>query len=151
MLGFLSKLNGVHKDAYAAFDRGELGAALPLFQRLAEADPKRYAYMLGLVHKYRREWKQSIEHNLRSIAAKKSDDGLEAEHWNTAIAATALGEWSLAREHWIAAGVKVAPGDAPLDEDRGLVSVRINAWAAGETLFATRIGLARARLLNIPL
>lgn len=141
----------LHSEAYAAFERGHLGQSLPLFQRLADADPRRYAYMLGLVHKYRREWQACIDANLRSIAAAKPDDSLEAEHWNAAIAATALGEWSLAREQWIAAGLKLSPGDAPLDDDRGVVSVRLNAWSAGETLYANRIGIARARIRNIPL
>ena len=64
---------------------------------------------------------------------------------------SAIGNWSLAREQWIAAGLDLAPGDDPLDEDRGVVSVRLNAWASGETMFADRIGIARARIRNIPL
>lgn len=145
------ELKSLHVDAYDAFQRGALGDALPMFRTLAEADPERYAYMLGLVHKYRREWQECIGSNLRSIAASAPDSGLESEHWNIAIAATALGNWSLARRHWNAAGLKLPLGDAPLDEDRGVISVRLNAWASGETLYANRIGIARARLRNIPL
>jgi hypothetical protein len=145
------ELQSLHAEAYAAFERGALGEALPKFRILADANPGRYAYMLGLTHKYRREWQDCIDSNLRAIASSASDDGLEAEHWNIAIAATALGEWSLAREHWIAAGLDLPRGDAPMDDNRGVVSVRLNAWASGETLYADRIGLARARLRNIPL
>lgn len=145
------ELESLHVDAYAAFERGSLGEALPLFRALAEANPERYAYMLGLVHKYRREWQQCIESNLHSIAASAPESGLESEHWNIAIAATALGDWSLARQHWIAAGLDLPPGDAPMDDDRGVISVRLNAWASGETLYANRIGIARARIRNIPL
>jgi hypothetical protein len=107
--------------------------------------------MLALAHKYRREWRESIDWNLQAIAVAKPGTPLEAEHWNIAIAASALGQWALAREHWITAGVDVAPGDAPMEEDNGIVSVRLNAWSSGETLFARRVGIARARLLNIPL
>lgn len=146
-------LEEVERAAYAAFDRGALAEALPLFRRLEDAKPGsiRYRYMLGLMHKYRREWRESIDWNLKAIAVAGPDTRLEAEHWNIAIAASALGDWALAREHWIAAGLDVAPGDAPMDENNGIVSVRLNAWSAGETLFARRVGYARARLLNIPL
>lgn len=149
----LEPLDELHRQAYASFDRGALAEALPLFLRLAEAKPRNigYRYMLGLAHKYRREWHESIRWNLQAIAIAEPGTSLEGEHWNIAIAASAIGDWALAREHWIAAGVSLLPGDAPFEDDNGVVSVRLNAWASGETLYARRIGLARARLLNIPL
>ena len=146
-------LDQLHRDAYAAFERGALAEAIPLFLQLAEAKPGNigYRYVLGLAHKYRREWHESIQWNLQAIAVAEPGTSLEGEHWNIAIAASAIGNWALAREHWIAAGVALAPGDTPLEDDNGIVSVRLNPWSSGETLYARRIGLARARLLNIPL
>lgn len=35
--------------------------------------------------------------------------------------------------------------------DFGIVSIRLNPWGSGETLYARRIDVARARLLNVPL
>jgi hypothetical protein len=139
--------------AYAAFERGALAEACSLFSQLVSQRPgvAAYHYMLGLAHKYRREWAQCIEHNRRAIAVADAGEDLDAQRWNIAIAASALGDWALAREQWIAAGIELEPGDAPLDEDRGVVSVRLNPWSDGETLFADRIGLARARLRNVPL
>lgn len=141
------------QEAYATFDRGELAASILLFENLATNYPERgyYEYMLGLAHKYRRDWLACIRHNQRAIAEASPDSSIEGERWNIAIAATALGDWALAREQWIACGMTLEPGDAPLDAERGVVSVRLNAWNGGETLFAQRIGLARGRLINIPL
>lgn len=143
----------IHDEAYATFNRGELAASIPLFKRLASEHAERgyYEYMLGLAHKYRRDWVACIRHNQRAISEAAPDTNLEGERWNIAIAATALGDWALARDQWIACGITLEPGDAPLDQERGVVSVRLNAWDGGETLYAQRIGLARGRLINIPL
>jgi hypothetical protein len=147
-----SRRQALATPAYAAFDRGELTESVPLFERLAAEFPREdYEYMLGLAHKYLRNWALSIHHNLRAIALAEPEDSVEGARWNLAIAASALGEWGLAREHWIACGIQIAPGDAPMDDERGIVAVRLNPWDSGETLFAMRIGLARARLVNIPL
>ena len=145
--------DGLYDDAYAAFDRGALEEARRLFLELVDREPSVavYHYMLGLVHKYQRQWQPCIDHNLRAIALADPDADLQANRWNIAIAASALGHWALAREQWIAAGIDIAAGDAPLDDDRGVVSVRLNPWSDGETLYANRIGLARARLRNVPL
>lgn len=147
-----SAWKALNESAYTAFDRGELSECLPLFQQLAKeyADRGYYEYMLGLVHKYRRDWADSIQHNLRSISESAPDSACESERWNIAIAASALGNWSLAREHWIACGISLEPGDAPLDAEQGIVSVRLNPWGSGETLYAQRIGFARGSLINIP-
>lgn len=143
----------LYDAAYAAFDGGELEEARRLFLQLSDREPHvaAYRYMLGLADKYQRQWPQSIDQNLRAIELAKPGADLQAEHWNIAIAASALGVWALAREHWAAAGIKLDPGDAPLDDDGGVVSVRLNPGQHGETLYADRIGLARARLRNVPL
>jgi hypothetical protein len=143
----------VHELAYAAMDRGDLHEASRAFDELLKARPDRsvYHYMRGLVHKYMRDWPASLHHNLCAIELAGEGENLEAEHWNAAIAATALGEWGEARRLWTAVGIAIGEGAGPIDQDFGVAVVRLNAWAAGETVFMRRIDPVRARLLNVPL
>lgn len=137
--------------AYEAFDRGDLTEASRRFGDLLmrQPDAQHLHYMRGLAHKYLRDWATSLHHNLRSQALSEEFD--EASAWNAGIAATALGEWGQAREQWRRCGIRIPEGDGPIDEDRGLVSIRLNPWAQGETVYARRIDVVRARLLNVPL
>lgn len=50
--------------AYHAFDRGELDDAARLFGELVTQRPDvaDLPYMLGLAHKYRRDWAASLRH-----------------------------------------------------------------------------------------
>lgn len=143
--------DALHDAAYAAFDAGNLREASDLFARLIEARPDApyYHYMRGLVHKYRRDWPTSLEHNLRSIELR--DEDAEAPRWNAGIAATALGEWAEARRMWQACGITVPQGDGEIEADFGFTSIRLNAWAGGETIYARRIDVVRAVLTNVPL
>ncbi len=137
--------------AYGAFDRGELFEASKYFAELLARQPDvhRFHYMRGLAHKYLRDWAPSLEHNLRSQALSEEFD--ESSAWNAGIAATALGEWSQAREQWRRCGIHIPDGEGPIEGDWGVVSVRLNPWGPGETVFARRIDVVRARLLNVPL
>ena len=51
------QLKKCHKQAYQAFDSGNLKTAAELFAKLAKACPEygAYHYMLGLAAKYRRD------------------------------------------------------------------------------------------------
>ena len=144
------KETDLYARAYAAVDAGELEAAVPLFGRLAEAEPDNpaFQYMLGLVHKYRFEWAQSLACNLRALALFEGPD--EATLWNAGIAATGLGDWSQARQCWEQAGIRIAPGVGPILGNFGRACMRLNAWDEGETLWATRLDPCRARIENVP-
>lgn len=144
-------LADLHTHAYAAMKRGELREASDAFERLLAQCPDRpyYHYMRGLAHKYLLDWPVSLRHNLRAIELSGELD--EAEHWNAAIAATALGEWAQARRLWTACGIRVPEGEGPIDDDYGIAVVRLNPWHSGETVFVRRIDPVRARLLNVPL
>lgn len=146
-----ARFQALHEAAYQAFDAGQLREASRLFGSLLERDPTspHYHYMQGLVHKYLRDWPASLEHNRRSLALREDFD--EASHWNAGIAATALGDWRQARAHWGACGIQLPPGEGPVDADFGIVSLRLNPWGDGETLFARRVDVVRAQLLNVPL
>lgn len=141
----------LHDRAYAAMARGALGEASRDFQALLQHAPDHhsYHYMRGLAHKYMLDWPASLRHNLRAI--ELAEEMGEAEHWNAAIAATALGDWAQARRLWAACGLRVQEGDGPIDDNYGVAVVRLNPWHHGETLFMQRIDPVRARLLNVPL
>lgn len=137
--------------AYAASDAGQLREASRHFAALLEAHPEshNFHYMRGLVHKYLRDWPVSLHHNLRAIETAKEPD--QASQWNAGIAATALGNWAIARQQWTAAGIRIPEGEGPIEADFGVASVRLNPWSQGETVFARRVDVVRARLLNVPL
>lgn len=149
--------------AYTAFDDGDLLAARSAFEALLAAvpDDPGYHYMQGLVCKYLRDWNGSLRHNLRSLAlraaARGVDDGTEGEtddeasRWNAAIAATALGDWAEARRQWAACGIEIPAGDGAIHGNFGVLSLRLDPWDHGETLFARRIDPVRAQIINVPL
>ncbi|WP_315390185.1 hypothetical protein [uncultured Stenotrophomonas sp.] len=137
--------------AYAHFDNGELREASALFGELSELRPEaaHLHYMRGLAHKYLRDWPASLAHNLRAQQLEETFD--EASAWNAGIAATALGDWAEARRQWARCGMTVPDGEGPIETNFGTVSVRLNPWGNGETVFARRIDIVRAQLLNVPL
>ena len=150
MRNWISKRR-LKKAAYLAFDEGRLADASSGFARLLELRPDDGAlhYMRGLVHKYLADWPTSLAHNLRAIELGSDD---EASQWNAAIAATALGEWGQARARWAAVGITdFDHTTGPTQRDLGTVCVRLNAGTCGETLFAERFDIVRARLRNVPL
>jgi hypothetical protein len=144
-------LNALYERAYATFDNGDLHQASAMFGELAMHRPNvaYLHYMRGLAHKYLRDWPASLEHNLRAQQVEEEFD--EASAWNAGIAATAMGDWAEARRQWARCGMTVPDGEGPIDTDFGMISVRLNPWGNGETVFARRIDIVRAQLLNVPL
>lgn len=141
----------LHKRAYAAMDGGDLQSASESFDLLLQMEPndRFYHYMQGLARKYSFAWCESLVHNLRAI--ELSAEFGQAEHWNAAIAATALGDWAQVRRLWKACGIEIPEGEGPIDDNFGVAVVRLNPWNGGETVFVRRIDPVRARLLNVPL
>lgn len=145
----------LHRKAHEAFDKADLIAAVDHFTRLLaivdddDADRPSYHYMAGLACKYLGWWKDSLAHNLASLSLRKADD--EASAWNAGIAATALGDWAAARRAWARASIELPGKEGPVDTDFGMCSVRLNPSGDGETVFAERFDVVRARIANIPL
>lgn len=144
-------LESVHNNAYAAVDEGELQNATQNFDLLLQHHPDNpfYHYMRGLALKYQMEWAGSLRDNLRAI--ELAEEFSQAQHWNAAIAATGLGQWSTVRKLWAACDITLPEGDGPIDADFGVAVVRLNPWSTGETVFMRRIDPVRARILNVPL
>ena len=141
----------LRERAYAAFDDSKLGQARELFEALLaiEPDDPNLHYMAGLACKYLRDWPACLAHNLRSLALRSELD--EASVWNAGIAATALADHDQARRLWQQVGIKLPGEHGPVEGNFGHCSIRLNAWDEGETLFAQRIDVVRAKLLNVPL
>lgn len=104
-------------------------------------------YQVGFIHKYRGNWELSLKYNQRAYELDKDD---EAARWNMAIAATALEEWDIAREAWLACGIKVSNDDGPVDANCGMTPVRLNPDDEGEVVWGTRLDPARTQIDNIP-
>lgn len=141
----------LHDLAYAAFEAGRLSEAVEYFSTLTAAKPEKvfYHYMLGLVHKYRRGWRPSLEANLTAI--ELDDEFDEAAHWNAGIAATALGEWDTARRLWAACEIRVPAGSGEIKANFGTAVVLLNPWGSSERVFIRRIDPVRGQILNVPL
>jgi hypothetical protein len=148
-------LERLHAEAHEAFERADLVGAFDEFERLLsivpDDDPERaaYHYMAGLASKYLGWWKASLAHNQRSLALRDEVD--EASAWNAGIAATALGDWEAARRLWASVGIKLPAGDGPVEGRFGVCSVRLNPSGDAETVYADRIDVVRARIINVPL
>ena len=140
-------------EAQTKSDAGDEQAALSLYLESLALDHNQppALYNVGLIYKYRREWKESLRYN--QLAAELRPDD-EATNWNIGIAATALREWRIARAAWKRAGIKVDEGDAPIAGKFGYNPVRLNGFevsdAQPEVVWATRLSPVTARIENIP-
>ena len=141
------------KEANAKSDAGDEHAALTLYLESLALNRQQPSalYNVGLIYKYRRDWKDSLRYN--RLAAELRPDDI-ATIWNIGIAATALREWSIAREAWQRAGIKVEDGDGPIVGDFGYNPVRLNGFeedeGQSEVVWATRLSPVTARIENIP-
>jgi tetratricopeptide (TPR) repeat protein len=104
-------------------------------------------YNLGLMYKYQHRWRESFEFNKRAATLDPED---EAGWWNLGIAATALSEWSEARNAWTKCGMNPPDGAGPPDFGWGRTPVRLDPNADAEVVWAMRIDPARASIVSIP-
>jgi hypothetical protein len=106
------------------------------------------AYNLGLKAKYEGNWHESLAQNQR---ADKLRSGDEATIWNLGIAATALGEWEVARRAWRSYGIEVNNGPGEVLWSEMKACVRANPSGAADVVWGMRIDPARIRIENVPL
>jgi len=133
-------------------EEGRLAEAEQTYLRAAELDPAWSVpwFNAGLVCKIQRRWADAARYNRRALTLDPGDSGA---WWNLGIAATALGDWVLAREAWRGCGIAVPDGDGPPEMPYGPVPIRLNpdADAGAEVIWCTRIDPARAIIRNVPL
>lgn len=134
-------------------DEGDLDNAAAFYQRsiecLATYEPA--WFNLGLVHKVRRQWRASLECNLRAAELGAGEEG-DPAWWNAGIAATALHDWDTARRAWRAFGIAIGEGEGEILEDFGPAPVRlVTGGAEEEVVWCRRIDPTRAVIRNVPL
>lgn len=144
-----SKASKLHEEAQQLDDEGRFDEAIAKYVEAIACDPGKSEsyYNLGLIYKYRGEWRKSFEFNQK---ANELDPEDEAARWNLAIAATALRNWEMARKKWQENGLTLEGSEGPIDMDFGMTPVRLNPDDGGEVVWASRIDPARARIDNIP-
>ncbi|HEU4851851.1 MAG TPA: tetratricopeptide repeat protein [Telluria sp.] len=137
------------EEAAALKDAGDIDGAIAKYREAIRFNPTdAWLYNLALIHKYRGEWREAFDLNRR---AYELDPEEEATRWNLGIAATALRDWTTAREMWTRCGMKLAAGDGPVDDDFGSTPVRLNPDGDAEVVWARRLGPVRARITSVPL
>lgn len=102
-------------------------------------------YNLGLIYKYRLQWKESYTFNLKAVELNPDD---KAAWWNLGIASTALKKWDDARNAWTNFGIQLEENQGEVRMNIGSTPIRLKN---GEVIWAERLCPARARIENIPL
>lgn len=141
--------NRLHAEGMALSDAGDTPGALAKYRAALELDFERPStlYNVGLIYKYQSSWSESFRFNKRAYELRPKD---EATAWNLAIAATALHDWRTARSIWSTLGIKITPGDSPIEDNFGIAPVRLNSDNEGEVVWSKRIDPVRTRLTSIP-
>ncbi len=138
--------------ARTALDEGRFDDAESGFRAEIEAGRGTPAtwFNLGLVYKFRHDWANAREANLRCLELRPGDH--EAT-WNLGVAATALRDWSTARDAWRGLAIDVGDGEGEPITDLGPAPIRLNAGpdGEGEVVWGTRIDPCRSRIESIPL
>ncbi len=131
-------------------ESGRLDEAIECYRQAISADPQWAVpwYNLGLLHKRRRRWLDSLKCNQTAVALNPED---ESAWWNLGIAATALEDWPEARRAWKACEIELPGGTGPPEMDLGATPVRINPDGEAEVIWCRRIDPARAIISSVPL
>lgn len=123
--------------------------AILLFKKAIKLDPSNSSsyYNIGLIYKYRHKWELSLDYNKKAYKLNPDD---ESARWNMAIAATALGDWKIARQAWKDNGIKLEGKYGPIEMDMGITPVRLNPDEDGEVVWGKRIDPVRVEIKNVP-
>jgi tetratricopeptide (TPR) repeat protein len=136
-----SDIQSLFEQALVYDRKGDSYSAIKLYKRIVRMAPEWPAsyFQLGVIYKYRREWKQALHFNKKTVAIVPAN---KDAWWNLAIAATALKKWRIARNVWAKFGV----GSRPLEP----VSVRLTYGGQYEILGVQPLDPARGVIVNIP-
>ena len=144
------RANHLQEEGQELSSSGNDHEALRRYHQALTLEPDRphTLYNIGLIHKYRREWRESFDYNLQAYLLRPED---EATKWNLAIAATALRDWATARRIWGECGINIHGQTGPISMNFGKAPVRLNPDSEGEVVWGSRIDPVRTVLRNIPL
>ena len=143
------RADALHIDGEQLYAEGKYFEALQKYLEAILLDPNKAEsyYNIGLIYKYRSEWKKSFEYNQTATRLNPDD---EAARWNLAIAATALRNWSVARRTWEECDIDLDDASGPIQMNFGITPVRLNPDASGEVVWVRRIDPVRGRITSIP-
>jgi tetratricopeptide (TPR) repeat protein len=143
------KAQKYHEKGQFLSDEGKDLDAIEMYQKAIELDPEKSEsfYNIGLIYKYRNEWKLSLEYNKKANELNPDD---EAARWNLAIAATALRNWDIARSAWKQNGFELEGDAGPINMNFGMTPIRLNPEGDAEVVWATRIDPVRAIIDSVP-
>jgi tetratricopeptide (TPR) repeat protein len=129
--------------------KGRVEEAIQSYNRAIEIDPQWATpyYNLGLIHKYRGEWRKSLDLNLKAATLDLSD---QPSWWNMGIAATALKDWRMARVAWTGFGIKLPQGDANSEIRIAIGQTPVRLRENKEVVWGNRIDPARIVIESIP-
>jgi tetratricopeptide (TPR) repeat protein len=136
-------------EATALSDDGDDHGALERYFKALELEFNNPTvhYNIGLIFKYRGDWKDSFKYNKRAAELESAN---EAAWWNLGIAATALREWKAARAAWKAYGIELGEGEGEIKGDFGVAPVRLNPAGEAEVVWGLRVCPARVRIESVP-
>ncbi len=128
------RVRALYDEWSVADDVGDVARAHQLAEEVTTLAPHWYVgwFDAALLAKARGDWAMAMVRNLRAMElfddeAAQRFDGVNPAAWNLGIAATALGDWAMARRAWRTYGLGEFPdSDEPLDHDLGTTPVRIN-------------------------
>lgn len=144
-----SKADKLNAEGNELCERGDHDAALLAYEKAAALDPTWATpwFNIGLLHKERRQWSASLAANAQALERKADYDGAR---WNLGIAATAMGDWALARKAWAEYGIELPPGEGPIRAELGLTPVRVDVNGNPEVVWGQRIDPCRIVIDSIP-
>ena len=131
-----------------ALDDRRLDEAVEGLQEATRNYPDRWQvwFDLGLAHKLRRDWVESVAASRRAAELGQAKES----YFNLGVAATAIRDWDTARYAWRGLGIDVGTGPEPRG-DFGLCPVRLNPDTDGEVVWGRRIDPCRIRIESVPL
>lgn len=134
------------------FEERRFAEALPVARAWVRAEPEKWSAHadLAVAAKHARSFAECRAAAVRAIELGGTDVDTGV-HWNLGVAATALGEWPLARRGWSACGIKLPPGDGPFAMSLGPTPIRVGPPDAQEVVWCERIDPARAIVRSVPM
>jgi hypothetical protein len=142
--------DAANQHACEAIDERRFVDAIEPAERAARLEPAWSVpwFNLSVAYKHARRWRDCIAASAPA-AELAPDDDLSGPYWNMGIAATALEDWPVARRAWTAAGVRIPPGDGPVQMDIGATPIRVGETP--EVVWTDRIDPCRAVITSVPL
>ncbi len=133
------------QEAEVYHQRGDVYNAVKLCKRIIKRLPDWYPpyALLGLVYKYRHDWKAALHYNKKAVSLDASD---RMAWWNVGIAATALKKIRLARSVW----QKFGFSDADQRMLPALKSARVPWGDQFDMIWVRPIDPVRGVIDNIP-